>query len=410
MGFYNYFYSSSTSPEVLYNIEKRNEKFNSELPLEQQIYDAESGKTWATYIEDSVLEQIGALVYAYNRGVEADIGVFERQRERIDANIASIRAEAKKMKISADRYTSLVYGDYVGIKTVENILEMSCIAQNYYEYYRCNVSLTEDEYNSYLNGETDRISFAEYIACKITFYSLQELDDFVRENNGFSTLTAENFSIVIDEISTDFLTDLTEFSGHRSECFDNPKIADWAFAKNRKAGDITFITDEENLFVYILMAHSDTVVKTDITCSARELTLRKNDFETPESFENTKNLIVQKLNQSSNPEYDMAVLCDIYMNNDTDSNSGGLVTCIEKSDSAANAWLYESDRQNGEFTVLSNNDNYYILMYSDKKESWRFAAESAYASDKLDKATKQVSVKKLKAFKHTGSVWTENNG
>ena len=162
VGFYNYFYSSSTSPEVLYNIEKRNEKFNSELPLEQQIYDAESGKTWATYIEDSVLEQIGALVYAYNRGVEADIGVFERQRERIDANIASIRAEAKKMKISADRYASLVYGNYVGIKTVENILDMSCIAQNYYEYYRCNVSLTEDEYNSYLNGETDRISFAEY--------------------------------------------------------------------------------------------------------------------------------------------------------------------------------------------------------------------------------------------------------
>lgn len=407
VGFYNYFYSSSTTPEVLYNIQKQNEKFDPSMPLEKQIYDEASGKTWAVYIEESVLEQIGALVYAYNRGVEANIGLFDEQRERIDANLASLRAEAKKMKISADRYTSLVYGDYVGIKTVESILEMSYVAQNYYEYYRCNFSLTEEDYNSYMLEQKENLAFAEYSICEFTFESADALTAFCEMHSDLTAVTADNFKAEIEEKTADIQKTFRDFSGIRSDCTESDEIRSWAFSFDRKAGDRILLKDEERLVAYILISHRDTAINKEITCSARELTLRKSDFNTPEDYENAKKRIEQKLSRSSVPQYDMAVLCDIYMNNNKNANPGGLVTCIEKSESAANTWLFDKAKKKGDYTVLTNEDNCYFLMFTDKKESWRYYADDACSEENFNKASDRVTIKKHNAFKHTGSVWTD---
>lgn len=402
IGFYNYFYTSSSSPEVMVKLENEYPGFDSELPLSAQIYDEKSGKTWAMYIDEIVQEQIRSLVYAYNRGVEAGLTLFDEQQARVDANLASIRAEASKFKISADRYASLVYGDYVGIKTVKSVLEMSYLAQNYYEYFRAGFSLSEDEYKNFYSERKEELVYADYICCKVTFESLYEMTSAIEDYEKLTNLTPDIFINEIEEKVRTGTKQFTSSASVMSECDEDDIVKEWLFADERKSGDKTLIADEENLSAFILMACEDTAIDTGISCSARELTLRIADFESAEACENTKKLIEQRLYGSSNREYDMAVLCDIYMNSaQVQTNSGGLVTNIKNEESAANKWLHEEAVKKGDFKVLQNENSYYILMYIDKKEGWRYAADSISAKEKFKSASENISVEKKSAFKHT---------
>ena len=172
VGFYNYFYSSSTTPEILIELEKRYEGFDQTVPLNEQIYDAETGETWADYTAKTVEEQISFLVKAYNEGIKAGVTVFEEQQKNIDSIIDSLEVEAKELFVDIDDYAGYTYGDYVGEKTVRKILEMSYIAQNYYEYFVVNNDLSQEEYENFFESNKSKFISVEYLCCKITGYEI----------------------------------------------------------------------------------------------------------------------------------------------------------------------------------------------------------------------------------------------
>jgi len=402
VGFYNYFYSSSTTPEILIELEKEYEGFDQHLPLDEQIYDASTGKTWKEYIDETVKDQISHLVKAYNKGVAANICVFDEQQENIETIIKALETEAEKLSIGINDYTSYTYGNYVGEKTVRKILEMSYIAQNYYEYYIVQKELSSDIYDDFYERNKDYLISVEYFCCEIPAKNnINEKKDEALLL--LPELSAENFEETLAKKFPDFQTVISERQGTKLTFEGNDNVRKWLFDESRKAGDKIVIADEEKDRVYVLLAKTGLVEETEKTCSAREIAMRVSEFGDWETLDKIANNIQNKINDAENKEYVFAVYADIYMNNiqPTDA-SGGLLTNIRNGNGEAESWLFDSERKRKDFICLKNENGYYLIMFVEKKPAWQYLADEEIKETEFKNSIKDnIDIQKKYAFRFT---------
>lgn len=402
VGFYNYFYSAATSPAILIELEKQHEDFDQSIPLDEQIYDAETGETWSEYTKKTVEEQISSLVKTYNEGVKAGVFVFDEQQKNIDTIIKALETEAEKLSIGISDYTGYTYGDYVGVKTVRKILEMSYIAQNYYEYFVVHNTPSQEAYNKFFENNKTKLISVEYICCEIIgdeFFS-----DEVKKtaDSLLPKLSSSNFEKIMKESFSEY--SLSIFKGRNNLLYfeGNEELKNWLFDNCRNVGDKIVIADKEENRLYVVLVLKAPEEEKKITCSAREIAMRVSDFGDWESLEKVVNEIEVKIKEANNKEFTFAVYADIYMNNiKTDKYSGGLVTNLENGDGEAEKWLFDSERKREDFVCLKTENGYYLIMYIERKPSWQFYADEEIKYSEFKKATKNNELKKRYAFKFT---------
>lgn len=403
VGFYNYFYSAATSPEILVNMEEMYEDFDSSIPLQQQLFDKDSGKTWAEYINETVKEQISYLIKAYDIGKQHDICLFEEQRERVDLAIDSLHKEAGKLSIGVNSYTEFTYGKYVGEKTVRKILEMSYVAQNAYEFYFSNYETTQDEYLDFRKMNEDKLVYAEFVCCKLNVEENQMQD--LRENFAVfsqSKITSDNCESEIGKLFSKYDKNLSVHKTVRMNYDGSEEVEKWAFDLSRKSGDKVLIENNNFKEAYIIFMISDAFVNEVETCSVRELAMRFADFESREAVKNKASFIQEQIKASDNKDYTMAVYSDIYMNSGkSDTANGGLIVGLKAADGIAERWIYAAERKSGDIRCFENKAGYYIVMFVDKKPSWQFIAEDRIINSSFEKLTDDAVFRKKYAFKFT---------
>lgn len=400
VGFYNYFYSSATTPEILLEMEKEYEGFDQTVPLDEQVYDAETGKTWAEYIDETVEEQISYLVKAYNDGVSAGVSVFDEQQKNVDAIIKSLEEEADRLSIGVSDYTSYTYGDHVGVKTVKKILEMSYIAQNYYEYYVTQSTISADEYADYYEKNKSKFVSVEYFCCEITGEDdsdeLKEISELL-----LPEISADNFEEVLNEKLSGFDTSISKRRDLLLNFEGDEDIKNWIFDTHRKAGDKTVIADKEKECIYIVLAVTEPTEETAVTCSAREIAMRVTDFGGWDKLDEVVSEVEDKIKEIENKEYTFAVYADIYMNNLQGDSSGGLVTNLRNADGKAEKWIYDPERERGDYIRLKTDNGYYLIMFIEKKPSWQFFADEEIINIKFKNSMKNVVFQRKYAFRYT---------
>ncbi len=402
VGFYNYFFSAATSPEILVELENQYEDFDQNIPLNEQIYNAETEKTWFDYIKETVEEQISSLVKIYNQGVQAGVYVFDEQQENIDAIIKSLETEAEKLSVSVDDYTGYTYGNYVGEKTLRKIFNMSYIAQNYYEYFVVNNELSQEEYNSFFQNNKTGLISVEYICCEITGEekSLDKADETA--DMLFHELSSDNFENLLRKSFSEYNLSFSENRDTLLYFEGNEGMKNWLFDSCRKAGDRTVITSKEEGCIYVVLVLKEPEEEIDDTCSAREIAMRVSDFGDWDSLEKVANEIETKIKEADDKEFVFAVYADIYMNNiKTDKHSGGLVTNIENGDGEAEKWLFDSERKREDFVRLKTENGYYFIMYIEKKPSWQFYADEEIKYSEFRDIIKNIELQKQYAFRFT---------
>lgn len=403
VGFYNYFYSAATSPEMLVNMEEMYEDFDSSIPLQQQVFDKDSGKTWAEYINETVEEQISYLIKAYNIGKQHDICLFEEQSERVNLVIDSLYKEADKLSIGINSYTEFTYGKYVGEKTVRRILEMSYVAQNAYEFYSSNYEITQDEYLDFKNKNKDELVYAEFVCCKLNVEDnrMQELrKDFAVFSQ--SKIMTDNCESEIEKLFSKYDKNISVHKTVRTNYDGNEEVEKWVFDLSRKSGDKVLIENDNSRETYIIFMISDAFVNETETCSVRELAMRFDDFESREAVKTTACFVQEQIKASDNKDYTMAVYSDIYMNSGkSDTANGGLIVDLKAADGIAERWIYAAERKSGDVRCFESEVGYYIVMFVDKKPSWQFVAEDRIINSSFEKITNDAVFKKKYAFKYT---------
>lgn len=373
-GMYNYFYCSVTNSATLTNLSLI-ENIDENIPLEEQYYDIENGITWKAFLEASAIDQISRIVYLNNRGEEIGLELFEEQKLKIDDQLSEIKRCAKESGLTVNDYTSIIYGEYVGIKTIEKILYMSFMAQNYYEYYCTQSKLSDMEILEYFNLNTADVcvvSFSYYIinydeqTFKESKRKAENILKSLKKNDDFFSALYEN-----DVLSENLTMHTTLLNKNIRECnFLSQKTIDWIYDISRKSKDKTMILDEVNkrfIIIDMITPMSDNYEK---RYSMREILI---EYESQTEKNNKSDEIIKRIKSAEHPEYCFAVLADIYNKADQNQMAGGMVTGIapESLNDELKDWLTNASRVHGDIISIEGNKGIYIYYYIGISENWK---------------------------------------
>ena len=152
--------------------------FQMGVSLNQQVYNKETGETWAKYFMNAAAESAQTVFGLYDLAVKAGHTMTDEEQAKLDASLADLDYSAKKGGFSStNAYLSSVYGNGANRKTYEAYSSVSALASSYYNAH------SEELYDSY--GDVD---FRKYEEDKIgEFYSYTYLSYVINVNNYLPT-------------------------------------------------------------------------------------------------------------------------------------------------------------------------------------------------------------------------------
>ena len=254
----NNFYSNYGSYAAMFGLDMTK-------PLDQQVLDEETGKTWADDFIDSAIENAKA-VYALNdAAAAAGFTLTEDQAAEVEITASNMRTYANMYGYpNVDDYLKAMYGNGANEEVFRNYYTMNTIASAYQTYYTENLEITAEDitaadkenpakystfsYNSYylpassfLEGGTegedgvvtysDEENAAALAACEEAANSLT------------SVTTAEELDAAIAALSINADNSAASSTAYTDTAYTsiNSTIQEWVTASERKAGDVGLV-------------------------------------------------------------------------------------------------------------------------------------------------------------------------
>ena len=247
----NTFYSQYGSYASLFGLD-------TTKPLNEQVIDEETGKTWADDFLNSAIESAKS-VYALNEAAEAaGFTLTEEQQAEINAQLETEKLYAQ-LYYGYTNYTDFLkamYGRGAEEDTFRRFYEMTYIADAYQNFY--NDSLTYEDADI---REAEAENFNAYSSYSFNTYYLNgsSFEDLAAAEEAAKTLTAEeiNTAEALDEaiaaLPVNAESTTAASTASKDVLFGNVSsiYADWLTDASRKAGDITYVpydytTTDEN--------------------------------------------------------------------------------------------------------------------------------------------------------------------
>jgi len=238
-------------------------------PLSSQIYDPETGETWADIIAQSAYSRMQGLVGLYNLAVEHGFELSEEHYDNIEYEILILEMEAEMMPHtpSATALLQRMYGNSINVDVFRSILEFISMAEQYSIYIRNSFEYTDQELENYYQENSDDLDIFSFrifnITAELPAEGTEDYDDAKAEMLIAAQVMARE---IADEIETpdDFIdaalayndslypqpdSTLREAQGERVD----ELYSSWLTDKNTNIGDIkVFDTEQGAAIVYLV--------------------------------------------------------------------------------------------------------------------------------------------------------------
>ena len=138
---------------------------SSGRPLSSQIYDNETGQTWADYITEFTLAQMEELVQYHNAAIAAGYTLSDEDRAEMDAEIEEFRLTAEMYSFIYPSFDSMlqeIYGININERAFLKINEFIYTAQMYSQYVNDAFSYTEAQRDAYYQENSDSLDVFTY--------------------------------------------------------------------------------------------------------------------------------------------------------------------------------------------------------------------------------------------------------
>ena len=237
----NSFYSQYGSYATLFGLDPTK-------PLNEQVIDEETGKTWGDDFLNTAIESAKS-VYALNAAAEAaGFTLTEEQQAEIDAQLENeaLYAQLYYGYPSMIEYLKAMYGRGAEEDTFRRFYEMTYIADAYQNAYA--ESLTYEDADI---REAEAENFDAYSSYSFNTYYLNasNFEDLTAAEEAAKTLTADDIDTVeeldaaikalpVNAESTSAASTASKDVLHGSV---SSTYADWVTDASRKAGEITYI-------------------------------------------------------------------------------------------------------------------------------------------------------------------------
>jgi len=232
-------------------------------PLSSQIYDPETGETWADFFVGSTLDRLADIVALYNAAKAAGFELPAEDRAQIEEEIEMMEMQALFSGFpSVESLLQQMFGTSMNISTFRKVLEFVSIAGSYSEHMRDSFSYQESDLERYYAENRDDLDVFNYRQFQIDIHS--ETQDEVRSaaltiaegitnEDEFLAAAAE-----YDAFYSDPDTTFRMMQGNRLD-FD---IVDWMLDETRSYGDTTVVDTELGSNIIFFISRDDNNYRT----------------------------------------------------------------------------------------------------------------------------------------------------
>ena len=238
--------------------------------LGQQVYDTETGETFADYYKDLAIESAKNVYAIYNLAVAAGETLTEAQQSELEATISTMQLYAAYYGYSdTESYLKALYGAGTTIENYSNYLTVKTVATNFAQKFYNGIEVTDSDIDARNIAKYDEFSTFDY---SVFFVDMNEFvpcrdeetaEDHVHSAEELATArkTAEE---VAKELVASGATDtlLLNAAISKSEAYKHNESAaaadrmgytlsqvseqqgTWLKAADRQVGDLTMIPKE----------------------------------------------------------------------------------------------------------------------------------------------------------------------
>jgi len=253
---------------------------NTSRPLSSQIYNEETGETWAEFITSMAFANMAELASLYNAAKAAGFELSQEQKEELEYELAMVEIQAMISGFpTSDMLLQRMFGNSMNERIYRKIMEFLSISRNYSEHIRESFSYTSDTLAAYYNenrDEFDAFNFRQmFISTEINDeQTFEDEDDFEAAISVAASEAYEKALEIAGSISSE--EDFINAAANREdETFDpdstlnrmlsgwlEPEISEWLLEDTRAFGDTTVIYNEQGSLIIFFLSRDDNSYRT----------------------------------------------------------------------------------------------------------------------------------------------------
>jgi hypothetical protein len=381
-------------------------------PLDAQIYDEETGKTWAQYFVDTAISDAKHDFALYNLAMKEGFKLPEDEQKSLDNMLNNLETYAKLYGYSnTDQYLRASYGYGSDAESYKAYTERSTIASAFYQAHHDSLTYKDDAIREYEKDKINKYNSYTYTYSYLSYTDFREggtkdKDGHVtysdKENDDARAKMKEAAELMATATSVEKLKEIakTVKVNEKSQVAVNEEkkllhssinatLADWLAAAERKDGDIAAIAntsttkdkDGKEVTVtngyYVAIFHSKTD-NSDKMSNVRHLLVKFKGGSKDEETGETVNSDKEKAEAKTKAEgfyktwKDGAATEETFIelvkknSEDTSAKDGGLFEDIHPdSQYVANFlnWSIDSARKAGDVEVIETEYGYHVMYY-----------------------------------------------
>lgn len=331
-------------------------------PLEDQEY--ANGQTWADYFTDTAIATMKETQLLCDEAEKAGFTIPEDHQNDVADSLAEITASAESAGFtSVDQYISRVYGSYVTVELVTELMERAVLANTYSEYLYNSYEYSDDELEAYYQENADTFDYLSYV------YVLcdAEADEEAGIDKDTAMAEAEKLANSIIEGAADeetFKARVEELAGEEAkESHTQGKsvstiYSEFLLSADRKYGDTGIFQSDYGWYAVMFLERDDNHYN---TVAARHILIKAEAGEdgtyTDEAKEVARTKIEEILTEyeaGEMTEESFAALAETYSEDGGSNTNGGLYEGIYKNQmvSEFNDFCYDESRKPGDVAVV----------------------------------------------------------
>ena len=150
---------------------------NPRRPLSTQVYNNETGETWADFFTELALSRMSNLTSLYNSANAANFTLTEEHLEEIEQELAMISLQAMlEGAPNTDSFLQQMFGNSINESTYRKILNFVSTAGAYSEFVRESFSYTPEQISGYYQENRDSLDVFNYRSFVLSHEQLDILD------------------------------------------------------------------------------------------------------------------------------------------------------------------------------------------------------------------------------------------
>ncbi len=378
---YNWLYTNSVY-EVYNNLYKTYGEmaayfFNPQGNLSEQVYDSETGETWAEYIKTYTDNTFVEMTKLYDEGKSVGYELDEEYFETIETEWDSMEAVAKSYGYTVNDYAEMNYGRGVNEKVFKGMYERYYYAFTYAENFAENEEVSADDIDAYYGENAERfdsVSYKTYFASgtaaegedvKAAMEEAKAKAEAVLAGTEEAEFTEANYSVKASVSGT---------------------YADWLFDEARVAGDKELFETESGYYVVEFVEANDLHYN---TVDVRHILVAPEDTSNETAWQEALEAAEEyeaEWKELGGSEENFAEVAAKY-SVDSSAANGGLYENVFKGQMVTEFedWCFDPARKAGDSEIIKTQFGYHIMYFSGvAEEYYSYVVDNAIRGERLN--------------------------